>query len=293
VAAIVADHGRARSEVDTAYAHQLRLQSDVDFAQIEKGADEQAHRANGWEMDPERAAQHAARIERTTKARNDAIAEVSAASAKAAKRRDVVAGIAGYINAAQGPFEMAAAPSGVPPKGKTHRQAVAAEREHQQERRALAARVKQARRGPADDLAAFISTLDRQAAEPPFRVVYSGGSWDLRLPVVAVNASPNGGDVPSAPDFRPSFIAEHRAEIIATAEEEIKGYYATNDVPVMPPEEQRARLREHSDEFLASERRECALIWAAREEGEAIDFRPDTDPRAVLGIEGPPPQRRR
>ena len=39
-----------------------------------------------------------------------------------------------------------------------------------------------------------------------------------------------------------------------------------------------------SSDMLMIERSECALIWAAEEKGETIDFRADTSPQALLGL---------
>jgi hypothetical protein len=50
-------------------------------------------------------------------------------------------------------------------------------------------------------------------------------------------------------------------------------------------ERQRAEMLVTIDaDGLAAERGECALIWAAAERGEVIDFRPTTSPQAVLGV---------
>jgi hypothetical protein len=49
-------------------------------------------------------------------------------------------------------------------------------------------------------------------------------------------------------------------------------------------EEKRKRLADLDAKILAAERIEAELVWQAIERGESITFRPDIDPRAVLGI---------
>jgi hypothetical protein len=56
-----------------------------------------------------------------------------------------------------------------------------------------------------------------------------------------------------------------------------------DDKNVLDQQQRETMLATIGADSLAAERAECALIWAAAERGEVIDFRPTTIPQAVLG----------
>lgn len=72
----------------------------------------------------------------------------------------------------------------------------------------------------------------------------------------------------------------------------ITAHYAENVTLVLSKSEKRARLRELDDQLLQLEHVEAAAIFECLKAGLNVDLRPDMDVRALLGIEGPTPDRR-
>lgn len=181
---------------------------------------------------------------------------------------------------------------GVPDKGQSAKQMVLSIRESIARLRKGEDKTRKAPQPIDRAKAAFAARVDELASTPPFEVVRNGHVFDVRFPVVEVLAEPVGG-VPVAFDPRPAYVATHRDEILGAGFKAIERHYEDNVSLALDENGKRVRLAEIGDEILVLERRECAVIWAARDDGEVIDFRPDTDIRAVLGIDGPPPARRR
>jgi hypothetical protein len=182
-------------------------------------------------------------------------------------------------------------PEGMEP-GLTPKEGVAAELTLQRTIRAEAKRVKAARLGPDADLAALEATLDKRAAAPEFEIVQSGGAFVARFPIVATGGEPRGGDLPNAPDYLVSFIKANKKKMLAEAKEVIDDFYLYDDVLVLTDAEKRSHLSKLAADLLASERREASWVWQALAQGEAVAFRPDLAPVAILGITGMPPRRR-
>lgn len=132
------------------------------------------------------------------------------------------------------------------------------------------------------------------AKRPRVEVAFSKSGISVRLPSVKIDAASSSGfAVPVAPDFRPAYVREHFVEIEAEVTQKVAAYYAENDILVLSEAERRARVAKLDAEILALERLECEAIFATRKHGQHLDFRPDTDPRALLGIDGPTPKKRR
>lgn len=58
-----------------------------------------------------------------------------------------------------------------------------------------------------------------------------------------------------------------------------------SDKSALSKEQREEMEAQITSEMLKIERAECSLIWHAEADGEVFDFRSDTDPRAVLGID--------
>lgn len=143
-------------------------------------------------------------------------------------------------------------------------------------------------------LLAELADLARDGAP---RVSFSGGRASLRMPMVGVDAEPNsmGGDpgiLPVTGDahgLAAYFFHDQIAEIIKS---EVAAHYA--DIPmVLSAAQKRQKHAEIDAAILEVERIECAAVWALRDQGISFAFRPDTDPRALLGVDGPAPRRPR
>lgn len=116
----------------------------------------------------------------------------------------------------------------------------------------------------------------------------------LAFPMRAVAAEPSGDDMPAVPDLTPLVLSLIDPEQL---EEHIAGQVAAfyrDKVPLALSEAERnKRLDRIAADRLQNDRVEAAAVWAAREAGVEMAFGKDIDPRAVLGIDGPPPRKRR
>lgn len=99
-------------------------------------------------------------------------------------------------------------------------------------------------------------------------------------------------DVPSNPDGRIPQGVDVEAlvckfmgdQLLAEIERQIEADYEGVELTLQPHEKHR-RLKEIDAAILQAERIECAAIWEMIEQGDwSLPFRPDTDPRALLGI---------
>lgn len=138
-----------------------------------------------------------------------------------------------------------------------------------------------------------IAAVDEICGRPGHTVRFWGKKATVRFAETKVAADPSGMTIPTAPDFRPAYVREHYDEIAADVRRQIAEHYRKNNIVVMSAEEKHKKLDKLSAEILALEREECQAIFQARKQGIYIAFRTDTDPRALLGIVGPPPSRRR
>ncbi len=121
-------------------------------------------------------------------------------------------------------------------------------------------------------------------------VILAGGIG-TRWPMTPVLAEPaSAGYLPVAPDPIDLIVSLHFDELLARAVKQVRELYQGYFGPTLSPDAKRKRLKELRHERLEVERLECAAIWEAAEQGIFIPFRPDTDPRAVLGIDGPTPR---
>lgn len=77
----------------------------------------------------------------------------------------------------------------------------------------------------------------------------------------------------------------HKDQLIAALDVEITA--VAEDDAALSTEQRAVKLAEVDARILDAERIECALV---RNAGGTIDFRENTDPRAVLGVDGPAPR---
>lgn len=271
------------------HSHQSEVATQKQ-AEADLRADELAHEANGFELPPAQRHEGEKRVAGHRETRGVLERKMRENTARAGALRVLLESAEKYAARLIGPVKSVHVDRH-PEKGKTAKATVFGLRIDLTAKHKEAKSVALAPKGVAHDLAVFTDKLDR-LAEKPFEVVQIGGAFEVRFPATTVAAEASGG-LPVAPDFRPAYIAAHRDELLAEARKTIEGYY--DDVPLVIASEadKQNRLRKIADDVLALERRECAIIWAARDEDEVIDFRPDTDVRALLGIEGPSPVVRR
>lgn len=106
-------------------------------------------------------------------------------------------------------------------------------------------------------------------------------------PLLDIGAAPNGsgnGNIPKAPDALALLCWAMPERIIEAVEASIDEAYLAVELQLDPHERQR-RKRELKLKILEAERIECEAIWQLVRAGDTnIRFRPDTDPRAILGI---------
>jgi hypothetical protein len=263
--------------------------SEESFAKAERARELSHYTANLQTPSPQRVALLDDMVRIPTEARVKAQENTQAATATRNQRSLVSGDMVRYINQDHALTE-----------GPTLDDEVAFALKHQSARRAVAgvqaehppvlrrlARFETAQRGIEPEFAAFGVDLDNRASVDDYTFSRSRGKWNISFPTVAVHAEAVGG-LPVAPDYTPRFIRDHRDEILAAAREEIEAWYATNDVLSMTVEEQREKIAEARAEFLALDRLEAAIIWAARAEGDIVEFRTDLDVRAILKVTGPP-----
>lgn len=174
---------------------------------------------------------------------------------------------------------------------------VAAQRATILELRKTRREVRNAPPHPSEIEANLLAKLADLAREGAPRVSFSNGMASLRLPVVGIDAEPNsighsGGSLPSAPDahgLAAYFFHDQLAQIIKA---EVAQHY--KDLPVtLSAAEKRHRTADIEASILQATRVECAAIYHLRDQGISFAFRADTDPRALLGVDGPAPRRRK
>jgi hypothetical protein len=168
------------------------------------------------------------------------------------------------------------------------------ERAKQREWRSEVEETKKAWQGIPADVKEALAPLRPLREQPDVEIREFAGKFTARLPLVRVDAeSLSGRTVPNAPDYRPSWVKEHWAEIEAEVTRQITAAYGSRQPKVMDAAQKGKALEKLAEKILASERLECAAIWQARAAGIHIAFRPDTSPAAVLGIEIPALAKRR
>jgi len=283
------DHNVREADADNDAAFSTHQQSIKRFqsSQAEYGWDQKAAATSGVELAAPAVAFHEDNIRRLGEHRATAEKAMKAKSLVLGNRRTLLNAANGYVGALREVAPEVKA-DGEPDKGQTAKQTVARLRGQIDDLRKEAHATSKAAPGIEHAMAEFATKLDAFAETAAYEVVRAGNTFDLRFPVVPVLAEAAGG-MPVAFDPRPAYVAEHREEILAKAREAIRAHYEDNVVLVLNVDQKRKRLRQIANETLALERRECAVIWAARDEDEVIEFRPDTDVRALLGIDGPPP----
>lgn len=108
-------------------------------------------------------------------------------------------------------------------------------------------------------------------------------------PKMTIHAEPDRssgarGLIPKADDALAMLAWVAPDKVLEKMRADLHEAYATIDLQLDPHERHRRR-REIKAAILAAERVECAAIWAMIEGGDdTVRFRPDTDPRAILGI---------
>ena len=134
-------------------------------------------------------------------------------------------------------------------------------------------------------LAAARAEVEKEAARGKVRVELESERRGLQLawPRKRVNAD-SSRDNPYLPatavDAAAIACRFFREEVLADVEASIRAQYESIGL-ALTPSEKRKRLRELKASLLEAERIEAEAIWQIG----SGDFRPDTDPRAVLGIE--------
>lgn len=113
-----------------------------------------------------------------------------------------------------------------------------------------------------------------------------GASLRIAGPRVVLHAAPARTDLakPTADDglALAAWLAPDR--VLAKLKSDLDAAYAHEPLELDAPEIQRRR-RDLKAQILEAERVECAALWKLIDEGdEQVRFRPDCDPRAVLGI---------
>jgi len=143
-------------------------------------------------------------------------------------------------------------------------------------------------------LASVNAQLDQMQSAPVVEVGFAGGKPNVRFPIEALHdaESKSPGVIPSVIDVRPLMMMVAGDRIRETVEAAVREHY--EGIEVAPDRENRRTLiADLKASLLEAERIECAAIWAAREAGHDVMFRPDADPRAVVGVEGLAPTKSR
>lgn len=112
------------------------------------------------------------------------------------------------------------------------------------------------------------------------------GTPSIRWPTVAIPAAPlrsEGPNVVRVIDAEALICRLYGDRIIEEVEAAVDAAYQQVEVALDPHEKARETKRLKAA-ILEAERLECAAIWQLHEQGEPLDFRADTDPRAVLGV---------
>lgn len=121
-------------------------------------------------------------------------------------------------------------------------------------------------------------------------VTGAGEPWSrlaIVPPLLDIGAAPNvsgNGNIPKAPDALALLCWAMPEKIIEAVEASIDEAYLGVELQLDPHERQR-RKREIKAKILEAERVECEAIWQMiAAEDRDIRFRPECDPRAILGI---------
>jgi hypothetical protein len=116
-------------------------------------------------------------------------------------------------------------------------------------------------------------------------------SW-AREGIAAEPASVRQDEAPFATDAKAIAAWLARDEIVAEVTAQVEALY-DDDTPVASDAEKRKLVAEIDAQILEAERVEAQAMWQARRDGVDLPWRADLDVRALLGVEGPVPQRRR
>lgn len=136
----------------------------------------------------------------------------------------------------------------------------------------------------AEMFAQVPALIEGWSRTPEVIVGLEGGKFAVEFPSQAVRAVATGDLSPRTFDARALIAWLHPERLQEEIERQIEDAYKSTSVPIMTRAERRVRLKEIDAKLLELERLEAECIWRALADGEAIHFRPDTDPRAVLGI---------
>jgi hypothetical protein len=85
------------------------------------------------------------------------------------------------------------------------------------------------------------------------------------------------------PDALALLVWLNQAALIAAIDREIAG--VADDAVALAPDQREKAAAKLRGELLAAERGECALTWSAIEQKLPAEFRGDTNPIALLGVE--------
>lgn len=107
----------------------------------------------------------------------------------------------------------------------------------------------------------------------------------IRWPTeMLAGAEPYMGVIPTVVPPQALLAAYAHDALVADVEKQLRVLYEKLPLTLTPAEKAK-RLKKADDDILAAQRVEAATIWAARAAGVPADWRPDIDPRAVLGVE--------
>jgi hypothetical protein len=107
----------------------------------------------------------------------------------------------------------------------------------------------------------------------------------VALPLVALGEKGGpimGNAVGDAPDVLAMFAWLHRPALLKALDALVDS--ESDDDAALSVQAREVKLAELSRDKLATERMECALVWAMQDAGDNVEHR-DADPSAVLGIE--------
>lgn len=266
-------------------AHQdhLAVEGDLSFREV-------TLRAGRHEMTPEERAQWDAKLARSMREREATTAAAAAAAKIAGEARDIAnrtilytAQVAASGNALKvkrvKPFQ------GVP------RDLLEVIREQTREERAAFERARNAPPPVAVFVEQALEQLDEIARRDWVNPSYYGGKVSLDGAVMAIDAEPaQRGGVVTIPDFMPLAMALFGNEIRKLVLDRIKRDHAGDTTFRLPEGEKALRLAKHRAELLELQHKEASLIVAvAGQDALELPFPQGMDPRAVLGVEGPPP----
>lgn len=114
-----------------------------------------------------------------------------------------------------------------------------------------------------------------------------GGRLRIAGPRVIIHAEParsGPGWKPTSDDALAMLAWLNPDRMLEKLRSDLDDAYAHDPLELDPNEKQR-RTRDLKAQILEAERVECAALWKLIDEGdEQVRFRPDTDPRAILGI---------